>query len=109
MDGLASSRYLSLSGASLSIRVALSRRTPPVNSQFLPFFRLPLQLAVWLCSKWLVDSRPAESCRTLRRWVWRLLFPRSWSLELIFHLSFWRRHHQALARYHHYRKRSQAP
>jgi|GEM_PF-4775872 len=49
------------------------------------------------------------SLAELRRWLWRFLFPRSWSLELIFHWSFWRRHHQALARYHHYRKRAQAP
>jgi hypothetical protein len=49
------------------------------------------------------------SLAELRRWVGRLLFPRFWSLDLIFHWSFWRRHHQALARYHHYRKRSQAP
>jgi hypothetical protein len=49
------------------------------------------------------------SLAELRRWLWRFLFPRSWSLEFILHWSFWRRHHQALARYHHYRKRAQSP
>jgi hypothetical protein len=38
-----------------------------------------------------------------------LLFTRPWSSEFILHWSNWRRHHQALARYHHYHKSSQAP
>lgn len=60
-----------------------------------------------------VQSRPWTLVRLslaeLRRWVWRLFGSRAWSLEFIFHWSFWRRAHQAQARYYHYRKRAQAP
>lgn len=49
------------------------------------------------------------SLAELRRWVWRLLCPRTWSLEFILHWSFWRRTHQATARYYHYCKQAQAP
>ena len=45
----------------------------------------------------------------LKRWIWKLLFPRPWSMESILHWSFWRRKHQASARLFHYRKRGQAP
>jgi len=41
----------------------------------------------------------------LRRWVFRLLFPRSWYARIALPLLFWRRHHRLLAL--HYRKRSQ--
>ena len=49
------------------------------------------------------------SLAELKRWIWRILFPRSWSIESILHWSFWRRKHQASARFFHYRKQGRAP
>ena len=47
------------------------------------------------------------SLAELKRYLWKLLFPRSWSIEFILHWSFWRRKHQASARFFHYRKHGQ--
>lgn len=44
----------------------------------------------------------------MQRWLWKLLFPKAWPLEQVLHWSYWRRVHQAVARFDHYRKRSQA-
>jgi hypothetical protein len=44
----------------------------------------------------------------MQRWLWKLLFPKAWPLEHVLHWSYWRRVHQAVARFYHYRKRSQA-
>jgi len=108
MDRLASPRHISSGDRSFPVGVALSSRTAWRTLNCSIFFSSGRG---WLSG--CVQSGPWTLVRLslaeLRRWVWRLLFPRSWSLDLIFHWSFWRRHHQALARYHHYRKRSQAP
>ena len=108
MDRLASPRHFGLGGRSFLVCTALSSRTAwrTLNSSlFFPSRRGWRSDCVQSGPWTLVRLSLAE----LRRWVWRLLFPRPWSLELILHWSFWRRAHQALARYHHYRKRSQAP
>ena len=42
----------------------------------------------------------------MKRWVSRLLFPTVWCLEHVLHWSYWRRAHQATARYWHYQKRA---
>ncbi len=47
------------------------------------------------------------SLAELRRWIWRILFPHSWSIESLLNWSFWRRKHQASARFLHYRKQGQ--
>jgi|GEM_PF-2996767 len=47
------------------------------------------------------------SLAELKRYLWKLLFLRSWSIEFILHWSFWRRKHQASARFFHYRKHGQ--
>jgi hypothetical protein len=45
----------------------------------------------------------------LKRWVERLLLPRHCSIEQVMHWSMWRRTHQAVALYHHYRKHENVP
>ncbi|WP_250121618.1 hypothetical protein [Chroococcidiopsis sp. CCMEE 29] len=108
MDGLASPRHFGPGGRSFLVCAALSSRTAgrTFNSSIFFSSRRGWQSGCVQSGPWaLVCLSLAE----LRRWLWRFLLPRSWSLESILHWSFWRRHHQALARYHHYRKRSQAP
>jgi hypothetical protein len=41
------------------------------------------------------------------RWVSRLLWPKYWSQEAVLKWSIWRREHQWVAQWHHYRKRAQ--
>ncbi|MBD3881280.1 hypothetical protein IFO70_05890 [Phormidium tenue FACHB-886] len=44
----------------------------------------------------------------VRRVLWALLWAWTPSLEYILHWSTWRRIHQAVARFHHYKRRSLA-
>ena len=108
MDRLASPCHFGTGGRSLLVCTALSSRTSGRTLHPSFFFSSGRG---WLSG--CVQGGPCALVRLslaeLKRWVWRLLFPHSWSLASILHWSFWRRHHQALARYHHYRKRSQAP
>ncbi|WP_250126523.1 hypothetical protein [Chroococcidiopsis sp. CCMEE 29] len=107
-DGLASPYCFSFGCRSFPVGVALSGRTPTTA--------LNPALVFGSHRGWLfgcIQSGPWALVRLslaeLKRWLWRLLFPRSWSLAPLFHWPCWRRHHQALARYHHYRQRAQAP
>jgi hypothetical protein len=108
MDRLASPCHFSSGGRSFLVCVALSSRTAgrTLNSSIFFSSRRGWQSGCVQGGPWALVRL---SSARLRRWVWRLLFPRSLSLASLLHWSFWRRHHQALARYHHYRKRSQAP
>lgn len=46
------------------------------------------------------------SCREIRRLFWLLVLLVERTTEHIFHWSWWRRRHQAQARFHHYRRRA---
>ncbi len=90
LDGLASPRHFGLGGSSFLVCVALSSRTTGRTFTSSIFFssRRGWQSGCVQSGPWaLVRLSLAE----LKRWLWRFLFPRSWSLESILHWSFWRR------------------
>jgi hypothetical protein len=107
-DGLASPHGSGFGGVALFYPSCVLKLKAWENFLLPPFFG---SRRGWLSG--CVQSGPWTLVRLslteLRRWVWRLLFPRIWSLESILHWSFWRRTHQAVARYYHYCKRAQAP